>query len=83
VPPPPPVVVSDRNDEHIEYVVDRILDKRYRRGALEYLFKWKGYGVSENSWEPVANLTNCPALIAEFEAAYVKPINGRKKKARS
>lgn len=32
----------------------------------QYLIKYKGYPDSENTWEPVANLS-CPRLIRKFE----------------
>jgi hypothetical protein len=44
-PPPPPVVV----DDHQEFEVEEILDSKRVRKTLQYLVKWKGYPVSENS----------------------------------
>jgi len=59
--PPPPVIVNE--DE--EYEVEEILDKRKHYGKTQYLIKWKGYPLSEASWEPEKNL-NCPDLLEEF-----------------
>jgi len=59
-PPPPPII---KNDE--EYEVEKILDKRKHYGKIQYLIKWKGYPLSEASWEPENNL-NCPDLLEEF-----------------
>src|SRR3954470_24330625 len=65
-PPPPPAVTVD---DHDEYEVERILDSRRRRNALEYLVKWVGYPDHDASWEPLSNLTNATDLIADFEAS--------------
>ena len=46
--PPPPLVLVNGEPE---YVVEKVLNSRMRYNRLEYLVKWKGYDVSENSWE--------------------------------
>ena len=61
--PPPPVIVN--NEE--EYDVEKILDKRTYYGKIQYLIKWKGYPISESSWEPKSNL-NCPELLKDFNS---------------
>ena len=58
---PPPIIVNDEE----EYEVEQILDKRKHYGKTQYLIKWKGYPLSEASWEPEENL-NCPELLEEF-----------------
>ena len=32
------------------------------------MVKWKGYPISDNTWEPVDNLAACLDLIDDFEA---------------
>ena len=59
--PPPPIIVNDEE----EYEVEKILDKRKHYGKIQYLIKWKGYPLSEASWESENNL-NCPDLLEEF-----------------
>lgn len=48
-----------------QYVVEKILDKRTRRGVVQYLIKWTGCDESENTWEPERNL-KCDALLKQF-----------------
>ena len=45
-----------------EFEVAKVLDHRKRRGKLEFLVEWKGYGKSDNTWEPRGNLGNNAAL---------------------
>jgi len=38
------------------YKIDKILDRRRRRGILEYLVRWRGYSKEFNSWIPAASV---------------------------
>ena len=49
-----PVPVTNRS----VYQVDKILDKRYRKGILEYLVRWKAYRRNFDSWIPAASVKN-------------------------
>jgi hypothetical protein len=62
--PPHPVKV----DDHDEYVVEKIMDRRVFRGKPQFLVDWKGYPPSERTWEYEANLANCQELLKEFLA---------------
>jgi transposase InsO family protein len=45
-----------------EYVVDSIVGQRRKHGRTEYKVHWAGYGDSEDSWEPEAELGSVAAL---------------------
>jgi len=64
-PPPPPIAV----DDHEEYEVERILDKRTERNVTKYLVKWVGYPDHEATWKRANELPNCQDIIQEFEDA--------------
>ena len=49
-----------------EYEVEQILDEY----ELLYLVLWKGYPISEATWEPVDNLLNAPDVIHDFHLRY-------------
>lgn len=54
-------------EEEGVYEVEKVLEKRFRKGRVEYFVKWKNY--DETTWEPVKNLTNVQDLIDKFEKA--------------
>ena len=50
---------SEEEEEDEQYVVEKILDKKEADdGTFLYRVKWRGYGYEENTWEPIANLTD-------------------------
>ncbi len=46
--------------------MEDILGTRQYRNRTEFLVKWKGYPMSECTWEPSDNLENAPEVIAKF-----------------
>ena len=55
------------DDEVLE--VETVVDRRRRRGRLEYRVLWKGFSRDHASWEPVSNLQSCREILAAFDAA--------------
>ncbi len=61
------------------YQVEDIVDKKDENNIIKYKVKWKGFPLSEATWEPVENLTNVEALINQYEEKK-KPALGKKRK---
>jgi hypothetical protein len=61
-PVPEPVII----DGEPEYVVERIISCRKKRNKVEYLVKWMDCPLSESTWEPEGNMTNCSELVRKF-----------------
>ena len=59
--------LPEQIDEHEEYEVEQILDRRTKYKKPEYLVKWKGYELHDATWEPLENLKNAQEAIKEFE----------------
>ena len=49
-------LVPVRVTKQTTYKIDKILDKRVRRGILEYLVGWRGYGAGFDSWVPATDI---------------------------
>ncbi|EGO02471.1 hypothetical protein SERLA73DRAFT_69973 [Serpula lacrymans var. lacrymans S7.3] len=63
---PGQVVVAQEGEE--EHEVKRVVDTRLKRGKLEFLVLWKGYGGKDRMWEPEAHLDNSCDSVQEFYA---------------
>ncbi|XP_061094856.1 chromodomain Y-like protein isoform X2 [Conger conger] len=49
------------------YEVEKIVDKRKnKKGRVEYLVHWRGFGFEDDTWEPETHLANCVEFIHEY-----------------
>ncbi len=65
--PPPDLITGEA-----EYEVEQILNaRRCGRGRkLQYYIKWKGFPMSDSTWEPLEHLNNAQDLITDFYRLY-------------
>lgn len=53
--------------------VERIVDKRKnKKGKVEYLVRWRGYGSEGDTWEPESHLSTCMIYVHEFNRQYAE-----------
>ncbi|CAO2819693.1 unnamed protein product [Amaranthus hypochondriacus] len=63
---------SDSQSDSNELEVSSLVDICYvdadgsEEQGLKFKVRWKGYGPSEDTWEPIEGLSNCQELIQEF-----------------
>ena len=60
--PPPPVMVEGEE----EYEVEAILRHKGKGARRLYLVMWKGYPITEASWEPESHLRNAPLILEDY-----------------
>ncbi|KAI2667311.1 Transposon Tf2-9 polyprotein [Labeo rohita] len=62
---PAPIVVDGKE----VYRVNTILDSRRRRGELQYLVDWEGFGPEERSWVASGDILD-PSLTTDFHTQH-------------
>src|ERR1700680_4254704 len=65
---PPPELI----DGEEEYQVEEIIDERIFRQKKQYLIKWLGYPVSENSWIDARDL-HADELLEDYRLSKLWP----------
>jgi hypothetical protein len=60
---PPPDIVNGSE----EHEVHSILRHRRKGRGFEYLIRWKGYSINDDTWEPVRNLKNSEEILEEYK----------------
>ena len=78
--PSPPAELVDGEEE---WEVEEIKDSRYSRRQLQYLVHWKGFDVSEDTWEPARHLAHAPELVTDFHSRYPAKPKPRKRQIKS
>jgi hypothetical protein len=63
--PPPAPTFNDKTQE-LEYIVDKIVNHRVRRGKTEYLLHWQGYADHDNTWDKEDNLAKFSELVKAY-----------------
>lgn len=48
------------------YEVEKVVDRRERRSAVEYLIRWKGFSQDEDTWQPLSHLRGISKLVEKF-----------------
>lgn len=63
---------SDIAEEEDIYAVEKVVDIDVIDNVAHFNVKWKGYSKSENTWEPLTNLSNCVGLLNNFLSAEIE-----------
>ena len=81
VEPPPPELVEGE----LEYEVEAIARHRGTGAQRRYLVIWKGYPLSEATWEPESNLLHAPDVLADYLRRVTSVVGSQRnrKKART
>ena len=54
-------------NKEIEYIVEKILDKKMDKNEAKFLVKWQGYPENESTWEPLSHLAKVLDMVDNFE----------------
>jgi len=60
---PPPDLVEGKE----EYEIETIMSHKKCGPGYWYLIKWKGYPISDNTWEPASGFKNAQEILTEYQ----------------
>ncbi len=61
----------------IEYEVEQLLKSRIKDGKKEFKVKWKGYKMSNCTWEPLKNIIHLKEDLKQLEKRERKEISAK------
>ena len=64
------------HQEELFYEVEDILDRKKSKGRFLYKIKWKGYPISDCTWEPMSHLQYMKDMVQKFNAKLDSAKNG-------
>ncbi|XP_042870415.1 M-phase phosphoprotein 8-like isoform X3 [Penaeus japonicus] len=62
----------EKLEKQEDWQVEKILDSKDKKGKIEYLIQWKGWGPKYNTWEPEENLSGCQQILERFKESQQK-----------
>ena len=60
--------------EEVDYEVESILEERCEARRTQFLVKWKGWPISDATWEDEASLSGAPEVVRKWRARCLKGI---------
>lgn len=60
---------NDLQEAEDSYRVEKVVGIDAIDNTPHFHIKWKGYAASQNTWEPLSNLSNCTGLLNKFLAS--------------
>jgi len=63
---PPPDLIKGKEEYEIEVITSH---KKWGRG-YQYLVKWKGYPISNNTWESASGFKNAQEILTEYQLTH-------------
>ncbi|SLM38963.1 reverse transcriptase domain protein [Lasallia pustulata] len=73
-----PTLEMDNNEK--VYDVEKILQSRLENSKLQYLVKWKDYGMNDNTWEPASQFTS-KKVLQDFHRHHPEQLKAGTKEA--